>query len=132
MMTQDGETMVGAGFLTPAPWDSLIERCKVLARRYSSAKEILDFYHKILTFQKGLYEEVRGNKEVFAIEEVGARCNVPLLKKGLEVLFPHSPTLLSIVREGPPLLAVMSREVSSWGLMGWETTLEDYRYATHR
>src|SRR3990167_4008372 len=57
--------------ISPPSWDLKIERCKVLAERYTFAREILDFYLKLLTFQKGLYEEDRGNKEAFTIEKVG-------------------------------------------------------------
>ncbi|HHT9154817.1 MAG TPA: formate dehydrogenase accessory protein FdhE [Candidatus Tripitaka sp. YC43] len=118
--------------ISPPSWDLKIERCKVLSERYTFAREILDFYLKLLTFQKGLYEEVSGNKEVFTIEEAGARCGVSLLKKGLQVLLPHSPSLLSIAREGPPLLATMAKEVSLWGQTAWESTLEDYQRSAHR
>lgn len=118
--------------ISPPSWDLKKERCKVLSERYTSAREILDFYLKLLTFQKGLYEEVKGNKGAFTIEEAGARCDVSLLKKGLKALLPHSPALLSIAREGPPLLATMAKEVSSWGQMGWEAAIEDYQRSVHR
>lgn len=121
--------------ISPPSWDLKIERCKVLSERYTSAREILDFYLKLLTFQKGLYEEVKGNKEAFTIEEAGhppQADDVSLLKKGLKALLPHSPSLLSIAREGPSLLATMAKEVSSWGQMGWEAAIEDYQRSVHR
>ena len=121
--------------ISPPSWDLKIERCKVLAERYTFAREILDFYLKLLTFQKGLYEEVRGNKEAFTIEEAGhppQADDVPLLKKGLKALLPHSPSLLSIAREGPPLLAAIAKEVSSWGQTAWEAAIEDYQRSAYR
>ncbi|HHT9120410.1 MAG TPA: formate dehydrogenase accessory protein FdhE [Candidatus Hypogeohydataceae bacterium YC41] len=121
-------------------WDSKIERCKVLAHRYTFASEILIFYHKILSFQKGLYDKVKGNKGVFTLNrkpgapERGLECRLDMrvLKKGVEILFPLAPSLLLIASEGPPLLAAMSKEVSHWGPMGWEAVIEDYRLAKHR
>jgi FdhE protein len=98
----------------------------VLAERYPLAKEILDFYQEILTFQKDIYNEIseprRDRSKDLSLH----------LKNGLKVLFPRLPSLLCISREGPPLLSAMAKEVSSWGQMGWEALLEEFQQSTHR
>lgn len=126
-----------AGFKPAPTWDSKIERCKVLAQRYPFAVEILDFYQRILTFQKGLYEELKGRRDrPLGLSNEG-RFNPPeteslQLKKGLEVLLPFSSSLLGIAKEGPPLLVTVAKEVSSWGQLGWESLLEEFQRTTYR
>jgi len=69
-------------------WDLRIARASELAKKNPAVAELLDFYQRLARFQKSVYEAVAASAD-----------------HGINILPPHFPGLLSLIREaGSPAL----------------------------
>lgn len=110
-------------------WDKRIHRTEELSQRYPFAREILGFYGRLLSYQKGVYELLGARagdilqgpaspKDFFDKE-------LPLSASGeFLTLF---PSLLSLVVDtGPSALADSARELKRESKHSWEKLLQSY------
>ena len=82
-------------------WTKRIDRAAELAERNPWAREVLEFYSRVLQFQKEVYERGRARSIAAPAEEAGLRKALNLDEAALSF-----PGLLAVVRKhGPPKLA---------------------------
>ncbi len=96
-------------------WDDRIKRAEALAESQSFARDPLNFYRKVLLFQKNLYTYLCGRLSAFAADAPNEAC--PLhggsLESHLPLLLAHFPSFVSLIRRvGSPLLSETAARLS--------------------
>jgi formate dehydrogenase accessory protein FdhE len=101
-------------------WDSLIDRCELLASQRHESKELLVFYSILLRSQKEIYQQLRSKKGWLPSG---------ILERDLPALRVMLPTLLRTVESaGPDALASQARDMLDVG----ETVLDQLLIAYWR
>ena len=88
-------------------WDKRVRRAAELAARFAFAKEILDFYGRVLTLQQGIFEEIGS-------PSVAPEASEPAFRSRLDTLdvSRHLPALLALAEaRGPAKLAEEARAI---------------------
>jgi FdhE protein len=105
-------------------WQQRIQRAAQLASEYEFAREILEFYGHVATFQKSLQAKIASS----AAEEspngttVGVRDALDL-----SVLLPHFRGFLSLIEQkAPSALSDAARQMASLSADSWVVSLQEY------
>jgi FdhE protein len=110
---------VDNGQMTALPWQRRIQRAEELARQYSFAAEILDFYVNIARFQQDLYGRL-GALFQSPADDLRHELNGTALSE----LSGRFETFLSLTeKHGPPAMAALSAELRSAGPGVWSELL---------
>ena len=105
-------------------WQERIERAERLASQHEFAREILEFYKKIASFQETLYLELsKGSTRQSANGSArGVRDSLDM-----SALLPHFPAFLSLVEdEAPAALSDAARQTAALAENSWSAGLEEY------
>jgi|SRR5271169_1423334 len=101
-----------------------IERAELLAKRFSFANQILDFYGSIARFQKEFYERL---PKIWSRQEVAPAGGIVRSDLNLAILLePFGKFLSFIESEGPEPLSVRSRQLRIQGEVQWRKVLTDF------
>ncbi|MFQ5863339.1 MAG: formate dehydrogenase accessory protein FdhE [Candidatus Brocadiales bacterium] len=87
-------------------WDKRIGRAEQLASRLAFAKEVLDFYSVLTSYQKDMYQHLESL--------IDGHDGLPSLKEELplHILHPHFSSFISLIkREGPPRLVRLAERL---------------------
>jgi FdhE protein len=107
-----------------ANWQARIDRAERLSSQYEFAREILQFYASVASFQKSLHMNIASSTDQVSLGgfEAGARGAIEL-----SVLFPHYRGFLSLIEQKAPIaLSNAAGEVASLSLDSWGRELEEY------
>jgi FdhE protein len=110
--------------MIPAKWDRRIQRATELSSAYPFAAEGLQFYVRVATFQKGLYEKLQK-----ALADSPKTPPDRPLKDELDLflLLPNFSAFLSVIRQiAPALLAKSAAELNQKGPAGWQHAIQDF------
>jgi formate dehydrogenase maturation protein FdhE len=101
-----------------------LQRAELLASRYSFAKEILDFYRHVATFQHEFYKQLpeRWGKQPVAPARGDLRSQVPI-----PLLLESFGNFLGVVeRHGPAPLVAYARELRNQDTTNWTESLSGF------
>lgn len=105
-------------------WRERIERAERLASQYEFAREILEFYKKIASFQETLYLEL--SKGTTRHSANGSARGVRDVFES-SVLLPHFPAFLTLVEhQAPAALSDAARQTAALAENSWGVELEEY------
>ena len=113
--------------MTPAKssqgrWEQRIRRAERLALQHPFAKEILDFYQHVASFQKTLGANIAASKKGISDSAVSLRDALDLT-----VLLPHFRGYLwTIEQHAPPALRESARQMAGLPAEAWIVSLETY------
>jgi formate dehydrogenase accessory protein FdhE len=101
-----------------------LQRAELLASRHSFAREILDFYRHVVTFQEEFYKQLPnrwGQQPIApAIGDLRSQLRLPLLVESFG-------TFLTVVeRNGPAPLSTQARQLCDQGAADWTETLLEF------
>jgi formate dehydrogenase accessory protein FdhE len=105
-------------------YDARIRRAEKLIAAKSSASELLSFYKRIATFQKGFLAQI----SEAALQQPDAQ-QFGSVRDGLDLtlLLPHFRTFLSLVEQNAPnALATAAREIAALPSDSWSALLTSY------
>lgn len=101
-----------------------LRRVEKLVARFSFAREILEFYRRIATFQQELYTKIPAQWGRDSVIEPDKPLRAAL---NLVALLPHFPGFLSLVEHDAPVpLAAAAQAVASKSSAAWTASLADY------
>ena len=103
-----------------SPWQRRIKRAEDLAKEYSFASEILDFYIKIALFQEHLYGSLMAESE-----KLPTSTEYPSGPPELQALINSFSPFLSLIEEhGPSRLAAIASELRASSRQSWSELLD--------
>jgi formate dehydrogenase maturation protein FdhE len=111
-----------------AEYDARIERADRLASPHSAAREFLEFYKHVASFQRNLRVKIAAMSE---IKPAGLSTDAPREEFDLTLLLPHFRGYLSVIEQNaPPALAESARQMALLPSDSWIASLEAYwKYA---
>ncbi len=105
-------------------YDARLSRAELLSAQHSFAKEFLDFYKHVASFQKGLRAKVANANGSDAGAMPALEIRKPL---DLTLLLPHFRGFLSVTEQhAPPALRESARQVALLPSDSWIASLEAY------
>ena len=113
--------------MTPAKssqerWQQRIRRAEQLALKHPFAKEILDFYQHVASFQKTLGASIAASSK-----DISHRAGALRDALDLTVLLPHFRGYLwTIEQYAPPALRESARQMAGLSASAWIASLESY------
>lgn len=116
-----------AGLATVSLWDQRIQRAAHLAKSYDFAAEILDFYGKIASFQRSVFNFLESSE--YASAEDPDR--LPESWDSFVLLSRFQPLLQIAENRGPGPLAQQARELSEAGPDRWEEVITGFWTGPH-
>jgi len=107
-----------------ADYDARIRRAERLSAEYSFAKEFLDFFRHVASFQKNLRANMASSGSVKSSGFSAPGTRGPL---DLTELLPHFRGFLSVIeRKAPPALSESAKQMSHLSSDSWIASLEAY------
>lgn len=107
-----------------ANWQARIDRAERLSSQYEFAREILEFYTCVASFQKSLHTHIASSTGQVSLGgfKAGARGAIEL-----SVLLPHYRGFLSLIEQVAPIaLSDRAGALASLSLESWVEELEEY------
>lgn len=105
-------------------YDARLRRAERLSAQHSFAKEFLDFYKHVASFQKGLYTKVASASGSNALAMATSAFREQL---DLALLLPHFRGFLSVTEQhAPPALRESARQMALLPSDSWIASLEAY------
>jgi FdhE protein len=108
-----------AATMTARPWEQRIHRAEELAKSYSFAAEILNFYREIATFQKSVHSYL----ETSEYESTADPRRLPENWDSFVLLPRFQPLLQIIEKKAPRPLAEKAKELSDAGPERWKQVI---------
>ena len=105
-------------------WRERIERAERLSSQYEFAREILEFYKHVASFQETLYGDLsKASTRQSANGATGGIRDV----LDLSVLLPHFPRFLSLIEQkAPAALSEAARQIAARSEDSWSANLKEY------
>jgi hypothetical protein len=108
-------------------WDQRIEHARELAGQYPFATEVLTFYSKLATFQKGFYPRLQSNLGSTTAGALCGQLSPELNPRELEALLPLVRPFLSFLRrEGPSAMASFAARLEGSDAGDWAQLLKRF------